>query len=75
MRPSIFVVGLPLFVGGCTSTLPPDVVASSDVEQAQSAAPVRYTSPVSGYFPRKPVDPKPWRQQNDRQFPANGDAS
>ncbi|ENN85497.1 hypothetical protein RHSP_82740 [Rhizobium freirei PRF 81] len=75
MKPSIVVVGLPLFVGGCASSFPPDVVPSSDVAQARSVAPFQYNSPVSGYIPRKPVDPKPWRQQNDQQSPAKGDAS
>ncbi|MGV1794036.1 MULTISPECIES: hypothetical protein [Rhizobium] len=75
MKPSIVVVGLPLLVGSCASTFPPDVVASSDIEQTRSVVPLQYTSPLSGYVPRKPVDPKPWRQQNDRQSPAKGDAS
>jgi hypothetical protein len=75
MRPSIVVVGLPLFLGGCASAFPPDVVAPSDVEQTRSVASFRYSSPLSGYVPRSPVDPKPWRQQNDQQSPAKGDAS
>ncbi|MBN8954467.1 MULTISPECIES: hypothetical protein [unclassified Rhizobium] len=74
MRPSIIVVGLPLFVGGCASTFPPDVVASSDFEQTHSVVPLQFSSPVSGYVPRMPVDPRPWRQQNDQQSPAKGDA-
>jgi hypothetical protein len=75
MRPSILVVGLPLIIGGCASTLPPDVIASTDVEQTYSVRPVRYHSPISGYISRQPVDPKPWRQQNEQQSPQNGDAS
>ncbi|WP_246806344.1 hypothetical protein [Rhizobium lusitanum] len=75
MRPSIVVVGLPLFVGGCASTFPPDVIASAGVEQTRSVTPVRYQSPVSGYVFRTPTDPKPWRRQNDQQSPMKGDAS
>ncbi|ANL89092.1 MULTISPECIES: hypothetical protein [Rhizobium] len=74
MKPSLFVVGLPLVVGGCASTLPPDVVASAAVEQP-SARPAAYRSPISGYVVRQPVDPKPWRRQNDLQSPEKGDAS
>ena len=75
MRPSILVVGLPLIIGGCASTLPPDVIASTGVEQTYSVRPVRYHSPISGYILRQPVDPKPWRQQNRQQSPQNGGAS
>ncbi|MFF0924510.1 hypothetical protein ACFYE8_33560 [Rhizobium leguminosarum] len=75
MRPSILLVGLPLIIGGCASTLAPDVIAKTDAEQAYSAHPVRYRSPISGYVSRQPVDPKPWRQQNQQQSPQNGDAS
>jgi len=75
MKPSLFVVGLPLFIGGCASTLPPDVVASSAAVEQPSPRPITYRSPISGYEARQPVDPKPWRRQNDLQSPANGDAS
>jgi hypothetical protein len=75
MKPSILVVGLPLIAGGCASTLPPDVITPMDVGQAYSVRPLRYRSPVSGFVARQPVDPKPWRQQNDEQSPKKGDAS
>ncbi|MFW8585962.1 hypothetical protein ACOJBM_17070 [Rhizobium beringeri] len=75
MKPSLFVVGLPLVVGGCASTLPPDVVASSAAVEQPSARSLVYRSPISGYVTRQPVDPKPWRRQNDLQSPAKGDAS
>ncbi|EJL58512.1 MULTISPECIES: hypothetical protein [unclassified Rhizobium] len=74
MKPSLFVVGLPLVIGGCASTLPPDVVASSAAVEQPFARPAAYRSPIAGYVARQPVDPKPWRRQNDLQSPANGDA-
>ncbi|MBX4948453.1 hypothetical protein HJA95_02315 [Rhizobium binae] len=74
MKPSIFVVGLPLVIGGCASTLPPNVVASSTAAEQPPARAGAYQSPMSGYVARQPVDPKPWRRQNDLQSPANGDA-
>ena len=75
MRPLFVVVALPLFTSGCAATLPPDVIASGDLAAAQAeVAPLRYTSPVSDYTHRAPVDPKPWRNQNDAQ-PPKGDAS
>ncbi|WP_092588404.1 hypothetical protein [Rhizobium mongolense] len=75
MKPSMFVVGLPLTAGGCASTLPPDVIGSADVQQTYAVSPLQYRSPLSSYLARQPVDPKPWRRQNDLQSPANGDAS
>ncbi|MBY5396579.1 hypothetical protein GR198_06050 [Rhizobium leguminosarum] len=75
MKPSLFVVGLPLIVGGCASTLPPDVVASPTAVDQPSAPPAAYRSPIADYVARQPVDPKPWRRQNDLQSPMNGDGS
>ncbi|WSG97491.1 hypothetical protein U8P76_12490 [Rhizobium johnstonii] len=75
MKPSLFVVGLPLIVGGCASTLPPDVVASPTAVDKPSAPPAAYRSPIAGYVARQPVDPKPRRRQNDLQSPMNGDGS
>ncbi len=75
MRPFYFVVALPLAASGCATTLPPDVIDSHQSESTQlSGRPTGYTSPFAGYTHRVPVDPKPWRQQNDAQSP-EGDAS
>lgn len=74
MRPYYFVVALPLVTSGCATTLPPDVIASHQSEAASGVPPATYTSPLAGYVHRVPVDPKPWRQQNDAQSP-EGDAS
>ncbi|WP_084659899.1 hypothetical protein [Rhizobium sp. IBUN] len=71
MKPSIFVVGLPLLVGGCAST-PPDVIASADVQQTYTVRAIQHRSPISGFAARQPVDPKPWRQQNEQLSPKNG---
>ena len=75
MKPSLFVVGLPLVVGGCASTLPPDVVASSPAVEQPSLHPIAHRSPISGYVPRQPVDPRSWRKQNDLQSRVDGGAS
>ncbi|TCU24686.1 hypothetical protein EV130_106279 [Rhizobium azibense] len=75
MKTSLLVVGLPLVIGGCASTLPPDVTASSAAVEQPSPRPVAYRSPISGYVDRQPVDPRPWRQQNQSQSPAEGDPS
>ncbi len=75
MNLKILVAAVPLFASGCAATLPPEVIASGEVADSPAAVrPVTYYSPVSGYTPRIPVDPKPWRNQNDAQAP-EGDAS
>ncbi|MEI2302219.1 hypothetical protein [Ensifer sp. MJa1] len=75
MKPLFLVAALSLLASGCAATLPPDVIASGNRAASQAdVRPLRYTSPVSGYTHRAPVDPKPWRNQNDAQAP-EGDAS
>ncbi|MQX51450.1 hypothetical protein [Sinorhizobium medicae] len=75
MKHLFFVAAMPLLASGCAATLPPDVIASGDLAASQSQVrPLRYASPVSGYTHRVPVDPQPWRNQNDAQTP-EGDAS
>ncbi|APG87389.1 hypothetical protein SAMCCGM7_pC0184 (plasmid) [Sinorhizobium americanum CCGM7] len=69
------MAALPLFASGCASTLPPYVIATGGLAASQTEVrPLRYTSPVSGYIHRVPVDPQPWRNQNDAQTP-EGDES
>lgn len=75
MKPIFLVAAFPLLASGCAATLPPDVIAPGDLAASQAEVrPLRYSSPVSGYTHRAPVDPKPWRNQNDAQAP-EGDAS
>jgi len=75
MKPIFLVVALLLLASGCAATLPPEVIASGDLADLPvEVSPVHYHSPVTGYTHRVPVDPKPWRNQNDAQAP-EGDAS
>lgn len=65
-----FVVALPLLLGGCAATSLDDLATYEDVaDPATGAHPTRYATPVSGYTHRIPVDPNPWRKQNDAQAP------
>ncbi|MCA2372689.1 hypothetical protein ATU3B_13770 [Agrobacterium genomosp. 3 str. CIP 111-78] len=73
MNLKILVAALPLFASGCAATLPPEVIASGDLADLPvDVRPVHYHSPVAGYTHRVPVDPKPWRNQNDAQAPDGG---
>ena len=73
MNLKFLVVAMPLLASGCATTLPPEVTASGDLAySAADVRPVSYSSPVAGYTHRIPVDPKPWRRQNDAQAPDGG---
>lgn len=76
MKRFTFVAVLPLFLGGCAATLPPEVSGTGDPADATlGLGTTGYSSPIAGYVHREPVSPKPWRQLNDAQSPAKGDAS
>ena len=69
----LLAVALPLVASGCAGTLPPEVIMSGDdASSPVSVLPQHFSSPVSGYVHRNPVEPKPWRQQNDAQSKQGG---
>ncbi len=72
MKRLFLVVALPLFVGGCASTLPEVVASNGDPDTTSDVTPVRYQNPIGDYTQRSPVDPKPWRELNDAQRPKGG---
>lgn len=73
MKLKFLVAALPLLASGCAATLPPDVIASGDLDiPPVNVRPITYQSPLSGYTRRTPVDPKPWRDQNGAQAPQGG---
>ncbi|MCV9997454.1 hypothetical protein OE766_04275 [Pararhizobium sp. YC-54] len=73
MNLKFLVAAMPLLASGCAATLPPEVIASGDPAYSPAdVRPVSYQSPVAGYTHRVPVDPKPWRDQNDAQAPDGG---
>jgi hypothetical protein len=69
------VVALPLLLGSCAATTIGDIATYDDAANAAvGVTPIPYTTPITGYSHRVPVDPNPWRKQNDAQAP-QGDAS
>lgn len=75
MNHILIVVAVPLLLGGCAATSPSEVSPHDNpADPSFGVAPLRYSSPVTGYSHREPVDPRPWRNQNDAQAP-QGDAS
>ena len=72
MKLTFLVVGVPLFVSGCTSTLPEVVASTGHPDTVIDVRPVRYQNPIGAYTHRTPVDPKPWRGLTDAQAPTGG---
>jgi hypothetical protein len=68
MNPYFLVALVPLLASGCAST-PPFDASASDTALADAAAigPAAYASPIGAFTPRTPVNPAPWRAQNDAQ--------
>jgi hypothetical protein len=57
-----------LLLAGCSSV--PMVALADPANPATSAPPVAYRPVTAGYESRRPVEPRPWREQNDRVAPA-----
>lgn len=73
MKFKFLVAVVPLLASGCAATLPPDVIASRELDiPPANIRPIPYQSPLSGYTHRTPVDPRPWREQNGAQAPQGG---
>lgn len=58
-------------IAGCTAANPALLAADpSDPDVPVRAA--SYRSVLSGYTAQRPVEPKPWREQNERVAPKGG---
>ena len=63
-------LALPLMLSACVQT-PPAVLAGPDPSNPRAQVrPVTYRSTVAGYTSWRPVEPRPWTQQNQRLAPA-----
>lgn len=67
----IVAAAVPLALAGCAATTgPADVLpAASPVDPSLGIRNVHHHTVLDGYTHRVPVDPRPWRRQNDRQAP------
>jgi hypothetical protein len=62
------VVALCLLAAACVATRKP--IAGADPSDPAARTPTtRYSSVVGGYVSRRPVEPAPWREQNERVTP------
>jgi hypothetical protein len=73
MKLKLLIAALPLTVSGCASALPDVVVISGHPDSVSDIHPGVFRSPLGIYTHRTPVDPKPWRQQNDAQSKKGGE--
>ncbi|MBI3435097.1 MAG: hypothetical protein HY056_08480 [Proteobacteria bacterium] len=65
----VFAILLAALAAGCAA--PPLPYSGADPADPQaSVPPARYRSSVAGYVSRRPVEPAPWRERNDRVAPA-----
>jgi hypothetical protein len=64
------VAALALLIEACTP-VPPVPLAGPDPADPRTRVPaVAYRSPVGPYVSRRPVEPSPWQDQNDRIAPS-----
>jgi hypothetical protein len=69
MKMTLSMVVLPLFVSGCAATFPADVMPTRSPAMSFEASRLHHHNPLGNYTHRVPVEPRPWRQQNDAQAP------
>ena len=68
--PAIGVAALCLLTAACVAT-PHEPYAGSDPSDPGARVPaVRYRPTTGGYTSQRPIEPAPWREQNERVTPA-----
>lgn len=59
-----------VMLAACTASSPPAIVSGTDPSSATARTkPVRYTPVTAGTNVYRPVEPKPWLEQNDQVAP------
>ena len=65
------VLGCVLALVGCTAPPPTPFAGPDPSDPAARTKPVGYRSTVAPYTRQRPVEPGPWRDQNERVAPAS----
>jgi len=70
----LFAAAMPLALAACTAASGPAGVMpdSSPADPGAGIRTIHHHTVLDGYTHRVPVEPKPWRQQNDSQAPGAG---
>ena len=64
----LIVVALTLLVAACKPLSTP-LAGGDPSDPSVPVPPVRYQSSLGAYGPQRPVNPAPWRQQNEQVAP------
>jgi hypothetical protein len=64
------VAALASLIEACTPIPPVPLVGPDPADPRTRVPAVAYRSPVGPYVSRRPVEPSPWQDQNDRIAPA-----
>jgi hypothetical protein len=67
--PTLIAIALVVLLAGCSSSPAPQSAALDPADPAAPAAATAYRSTTGAYTSRRPVEPGPWRQQNERVAP------
>jgi hypothetical protein len=63
------VIAALAFAHGCTALPNPPIAGADPASPAARTPPVGYRSTVGPYVSRRPAEPAPWREQNQRVAP------
>ena len=63
------VIAIVLFVSGCVPARHTPSAGPDPADPSVPVPPLRYQSTTGGYLRQRPVEPAPWREQNDRVAP------
>lgn len=67
---SFLLLAFVVMLAACTVNSPPAIVSGTDPSNASARAkPVRYTPVTAGTVVYRPVEPKPWLEQNEQVAP------
>lgn len=67
---SFLLTAIAVMLAACTASPPPAIVAGTDPSSTSARAkPVRYSPVTAGTSVYRPVEPKPWLEQNDQVAP------
>jgi len=72
----ISAVSLTVILAGCSNSLPPEVIASSNASDPHTGIQkTGYQSIIGVYNHRTAINPKPWRKPRKKQPATEGESS
>jgi len=67
---SFLLIATAVMLAACTASAPPEIVAGTDPSSPSARAkPVKYAPVTAGTVVYRPVEPKPWLEQNKQVAP------